>query len=143
MTLHNLSPSKGKKSKKRIGRGLGSTGRTSGRGQKGQKARAGASGFQRLGMRKLMLATPKLRGFRSQNEKNAIVNLSDLAKAFKKGEVVTPKALMTKKLISTAKNGVKILGVGEIAEALQIQGCAVSKTAAEKIIKVGGNIQAQ
>jgi len=145
VALHNLQPRKNKKSKKRIGRGLGSSkgGHTVGRGQKGQKSRAGAGGFQRIGMRKLMLATPKLRGFKSPKGSNAVVNLADLAKAYKKGETVSPKTLIAKKLIASDKDGVKILGMGEINEALHVQGCAVSKTAAEKILKAGGNIQAE
>ncbi|MCH8049108.1 50S ribosomal protein L15 [Patescibacteria group bacterium] len=144
MALHNLKSSKPKKSKKRLGRGFGSTrGRTSGRGQKGQKARSGVGGLKRLGLRKLMFATPKLRGFKSQQPKMEIVNLRDLSEVFQKGEVVTPKALVKKKLISTARYGVKILGTGEIEGQFQIQGCAVSKSAAEKIIKAGGNIMAE
>ena len=140
--LHNQQPSKGRKSaKKRLGRGLGSgTGAKSGRGQKGQKSRSGASGFQRLGLRKLMLATPKLRGFKSPNTKKAVVNLEEIAQAFGKNEMVTPKVLVKKGLISTTANGVKVLGNGEIDLPVKVQGCSVSKSAAEKILAAGGEV---
>ena len=143
ISLHTIQPQKGsKKSKKRIGRGLGSTGRTSGRGQKGQKSRAGSSGMQRLGIRKMMLATPKLRGFKSPHKTNAVVNVAVLAQSFKAGDVVTPQVLKLAGLIGTVKNGVKILGDGEIDVKLTIKGCSVSKTAAEKIAAAGGMIEA-
>lgn len=143
ISLHTIQPQKGsKKSKKRIGRGLGSTGRTSGRGQKGQKSRAGASGMQRIGIRKMMLATPKLRGFKSPNKKNAVVNVASLAELFKAGDTVNPQALKSVGLIGTVRNGVKILGNGDIGIALKVKNCAVSKSAAEKITSAGGSIEA-
>ena len=143
LSLHTIKPSEGsKKSKKRIGRGLASGGAKSGRGQKGQKSRSGASGLQRIGIRKLMLATPKLRGFTSPHGKKAVVNVEDLASVFKKGEVVTPTALKEKGLIKTTKDGVKILGEGEVSVDLKIEGCAVSKSAADKITAAGGSIKA-
>lgn len=144
LSLHNLSPKEGsKKKKKRLGRGIGSTlGKTSGRGMKGQKSRSGASGFQRLGMRKLMLATPKLRGFNSPHKKPEIVNVGDLASAFAKGEDVNPDTLKKKNLIATKKNGVKILSDGDIAVSLKVSGCKVSKAAAEKITAAGGTVKA-
>ncbi len=140
--LHNLTKSKGRgRTKKRLGRGLGSgLGTTAGRGQKGQKSRSGASGFQRRGMRKLMLATPKLRGFNSPHAKMAVVNVSDIAKAFGQNEIVTPKQLVKKGLIVRSTKGVKVLGKGEIELPVKVQGCAVSKTAAEKIIAAGGEV---
>lgn len=142
ITLHNLKPSHGsKKSRKRIGRGLASKGRTAGRGQKGQKSRSGVSGLKKLGLRKLMLSMPKLRGFKSPHPDALVVNLEDLQKFFGKDELVTPKSLVKKGLVKKAKN-VKILGDGEIDTALTIKGCAVSKSAAEKIIKAGGKIEA-
>ncbi|MDA0208094.1 MAG: 50S ribosomal protein L15 [bacterium] len=144
MSLHNLSPKSGsKKTKKRLGRGIGSTlGKTSGRGMKGQKSRSGASGFQRLGMRKLMLATPKLRGFNSPYNKPATVNVGDLAAVFLKGELVSPDTLKAKNLIATKKNGVKILSDGEVTVSLKVSGCKVSKAASEKITAAGGTINA-
>ena len=135
ISLNNLESSKGRaKRKKRIGRGLGSTGTTAGRGQKGQKARSG--------LRRFIFSTPKLRGFTSPHPDLFAVNVGQLATAYIKGEVVSPKTLKQKGLIASVKPGVKILGNGDIALALTIKGCAVSKTAAEKITAVGGTIEA-
>lgn len=142
--LNNLSPKKGsKQTKRRIGRGHGSSkGTTAGRGQKGQKARSGTGGFKRLGMRKLLLATPKLRGFNSPHAKAATINLDVIAKHFGKGDVVAPTSLKKRGLITTTKHGVKILSDGELPHAVKVQGCAVSKKAAEKILAAGGEIVA-
>ncbi len=143
ITLHNLGPSKGAKtSKKRIGRGLGSKGTTAGRGQKGQKSRSGVSGLKRLGMKKIMLSMPKLRGFKSGKPEAAVVNVEDLAKNFGQNEIVSLKTLKDKGLIPAMSQKAKILADGEIEVALQIKGCAVSKTAAEKILKAKGKIEA-
>jgi len=143
ISLNNLNGSKGRaKRKKRIGRGLGSTGTTAGRGQKGQKARSGSSGHQRRGLRRLIFSTPKLRGFTSPHGDLAPVNVGQLADHYTKGELVTPKTLKQKGLISSVKPGVKILGNGEISLALTVKGCAVSKSAAGKITSSGGSIEA-
>lgn len=143
LSLHSLQSNKGsEKSKKRIGRGLASRGAKSGRGQKGQKSRSGASGFQRIGFRKLMLATPKLRGFKSPHADKEVVNVATIQESFKKGETVSPETLVAKKLIAKPKNGVKILGTGDISIDIIVKGCSVSKSAAEKITAAGGSIQA-
>ncbi len=142
--LHNLTPLKGRsKSAKRVGRGIGSgKGKTSGRGMKGQKSRSGVTGLKRLGMRKTLLATPKLRGFKSPHAEKEIVNIDDIAKAYTAREIVNPRSLKKKELIKTILNGVKILGDGEIDVIVKVKGCSVSKSAAEKIIKAGGEIVA-
>ena len=139
---HNLTgPAKSRK--QRRGRGLGSgRGAKSQRGQKGQKSRSGSSGLARIGMRKLILATPKLRGFKSPNVKPGVVNLEDIASQFEKGAEVTPSTLKEKGLIRSARYGAKILGGGEIDFSVTVSGCAVSKTAAEAITKAGGTIKA-
>lgn len=145
LSLHTIQPAEGsKKSKKRIGRGLASKGAKSGRGMKGQKSRSGASGFQRIGIRQQMLAMPKLRGFKSPNAPKAVVNVADIQAHFAKGDEVTPDTLIAKKLISSKlkKNGVKILGNGDIEIGIAVKHCAVSKAAAEKIMKAGGSIEA-
>lgn len=143
LSLHALRPGFGaKKDKKRVGRGLGSKGTTAGRGQKGQSSRAGASGLQRIGSRHLMLATPKLRGFKALASASQVVNLADLAGSFVAGEVVTPRTLAKKGLVRDAKQDVKILGVGELTHAVTVKGCRVSGAAAAAIEKAGGKIEA-
>lgn len=142
LALHNLKPSVGaKKTKKRVGRGLGSTGSYSGRGVKGQRARSGGrSGLRLKGLRSLMLKLPKRRGFQSLKNKPAVINLDVLAKNFTDGATVTLKLIAEKKLVRTIEHGVKILGQGEIKHRLVIKGCLISKPAEEKILKAGGEI---
>lgn len=142
LVLHNLKPSVGaKKTKKRVGRGLGSTGSYSGRGVKGQRARSGGrSGLQLKGLRSLMLKLPKRRGFHSLKNKPVVINLEVLVKHFVDGATVTPKLIVEKKLVRSAEHGVKILGQGEIKHRLVIKGCFISKSAEEKIVKAGGEI---
>lgn len=145
LTLNNLKPSIGsKKTKKRVGRGLGSTGSYSGKGVKGQRARSGGrSGLKLKGLRSLMLKLPKLRGFQGLKRGAAVVNLGLLAKNFSDGSTVNPKAIVEKKLVKTGTLGIKILGSGEIKHRLIIKGCLVSKSAEEKIKKAGGEIIVQ
>ena len=141
ISLHTIQPQKGsKKSKKRIGRGLGSTGRTSGRGQKGQKSRAGSSGMQRLGIRKMMLATPKLRGFKSPHAKKQTVTLKTLNRIVSSDDVITPQYLMKKGVVSNVRDGVKIVATGVIDKKVQIKGCLATKQALALIEKAGGSL---
>ncbi|MDG1949822.1 MAG: 50S ribosomal protein L15 [bacterium] len=141
LTLHTIHPKKGStKSKKRVGRGLASKGTFSGRGVKGQKSRSGASGFQKRGIRQIMLATPKLRGFKSGREKAQVVNVADLAKTFKAGAKVSPATLMQKGLIDSAKKPVKVLGNGAIGIAITLTECKISETAKQKIQEAGGTV---
>lgn len=136
-TIHKL------KKRKRVGRG-GKRGTYSGRGIKGQKARAGRK--IRPEIRDLIKKLPKLRGYRFKGfkPKPAVLNLADLEKHFENGAQITPGILVEKGLIR--KNGrklpaVKILGGGEIKKKLIISGCRVSKSAEEKIKKSGGTIK--
>lgn len=139
--LHNIRSTSGAtKSKRRNGRGLGRKGTTSGRGQKGQKSRTGVGGLKRLGMRRLILQTPKLRGFRSLATGEAVVNVGDLNRAYIAGEAVTPRTLLKKGLITSVKHGVKVLGGGELVVAVTIKGCTVSASAATKVAGVGGKV---
>jgi len=142
LALHTIKSSAGStKGKKRVGRGLGSTGSYSGRGVKGQRARSGGrSGLQLKGLRSLMLKLPKRRGFQGIKHKPTVVNLEVLAKHFADNATVTPKLIAEKKLVSSAEHGVKVLGQGEIKHRLVIKGCLISKTAEEKVIKAGGEI---
>ncbi len=143
LTLHTIKPFSGSKKKvKRVGRGLGSTGTYSGRGQKGQKARSGGrGGLKLLGMRRIIMSTPKLRGFKSPHPKMVAVNVGDLEKKFNDGERVTPKTLLEKGLVGKMKAMVKILGEGEFKKKLIIEDCAVSASAKEKIEKAGGAVR--
>jgi large subunit ribosomal protein L15 len=116
MQLHDLQPIHKSKKKKRIGRG-GKRGTYSGRGQKGQRSRAGAK-FNPI-IRQVVKRYPKLKGYRfkSRDTKIAIVNLDVLQKMFKEKDVVSPKTLVEKKIIRKIKAKtpeVKILAKGNI-----------------------------
>jgi len=143
MQLHQLKPIRKRKFKKRIGRG-GKKGTYSGRGIKGQRARAG----RRLKplIREWIKKYPKLRGykFKALKLKPQIINLQILEKKFKEGETISPQTLLERRLISKIKGKmpeVKILGRGGITKKLIVESCQVSKQAKEKIEKVGGEIK--
>jgi len=112
LSLNTLKKAKGSAKKiKRVGRGNSSGhGTYSTRGLKGQKARSGVSNLKRLGMRKQLLAIPKVRGFKSLNPKNQIVSVKAINSHFKDGEVVNLAALFEKKLIGTVNEPAKVLG---------------------------------
>jgi large subunit ribosomal protein L15 len=116
LLLSQLKPAKGAaKKKKRIGRGNASGhGTYSGRGQKGQKSRSGVSGLKRLGMKQVLLRTPKKRGFKSYYAKNQVVNLSALGDNYADGETVSPATLYRKGLINDPHQPVKILAGGSL-----------------------------
>lgn len=142
--LHNLRPAHGSKhSSRRLGRGHGTgRGKTSGRGTKGQKARAGGrGGLKRLGMRRMLLQQPKLRGFRSLQPKPAIVNLIDIEKTFTAGAIISAVELTKHGLIRSTRDGVKILGGGQLTKALTFKGLEVSESAKTKIEAAGGQIE--
>ncbi len=143
LRIHNLKPhKKNTKKRKRIGRGNASgTGTYSGRGQKGQNARAGVSGLKRLGMKQALLRTPKKRGFRSLKPKDEIVNLSVINQYFKDEDNINPKILFEKKLISGLKVGVKILGMGKLKlSGLKFNDVKISESARAQINKLKGII---
>ncbi len=138
-----MRPAKGAtKGKKRVGRGLGSKGTTAGRGQKGQTSRSGVGGLKRLGMRHTLLATPKARGFNSLEKKVQIVNVGDFSKRFIAGEVVTPRTLAKKGMVKDGGAKVKVLSEGDLTVAVTVKNCLVSATAADKIVKAGGKVEA-
>ncbi|MEI6528900.1 MAG: 50S ribosomal protein L15 [Candidatus Falkowbacteria bacterium] len=112
LSLNTIKKAKGSSKKiKRVGRGNASGhGTYSTRGLKGQKSRSGVSGLKRLGMKKQLLAIPKVRGFKSHKPKNQVVSVKAVNKNFKDGEVVNPTSLFEKKLINSAEMPVKILG---------------------------------
>ena len=90
LSLHTIKSAKGAtKKRKRVGRGNASgQGTYSGRGIKGQKSRSGVSGLKRLGMRQILRRIPKQRGFKSLKPDNQVVNLADINKHFKKGDLI-------------------------------------------------------
>lgn len=128
LSLNNLKRSVGAThKKKRVGRGNASGhGTYSTRGLKGQKSRSGVSGLKRLGMRKQLLQTPKLRGFRSLQPKNQIVSVSAINKHFKDGETVNPTALFEKELIKNVGSPVKILGKEKLTVKAKFEKVAMS-----------------
>lgn len=144
MDLSNLKPASGSTSnRKRIGRGPGSgTGKTSGKGHKGQNARSGGGvkpGFEG-GQMPLQRRLPK-RGFFSLNRKEyALVNLRDL-ESFEAGSVVDLEALGKAGLLSSIKDGVKVLADGELTKALTVQAHKFSKSAVAKIEAAGGKAE--
>ncbi len=150
MQLHELKPKNKGKKVRRVGRG-GKRGTFSGHGSKGQKARAGTRirpGF-RGGDNPIWKLFPKQRGatkkvdikhakFQITNSKPAVINLKRINDNFKDGEVVSPKALIVKGIIGSAKNGIKILGEGEIKRKVTFSSkIQFSKSAKEKLLKAG------
>lgn len=139
VTLNNLKKNKGTlKARKRIGRGnAAGQGTYSGRGLKGQNARAGVSNLKRLGMKQVLLRTPKLRGMKSDKPKAQVVNLTSLNKFYKENDVVDPKSLSENGLINNTKSPVKILSKGELkVEGLIFKDVKFSAAAKEKVEKV-------
>jgi large subunit ribosomal protein L15 len=144
MRLGELKPADGAKTKRFIrGRGHGSgNGKTSGKGHKGQKARAGASaklGFQG-GQMPLYRRLPK-RGFKCRNTKDIVAINISLLDVFVDGDIVDIKALQSKGLISNTRDGVKILGNGEITKKLTVKVNHFSEAAVQKIKAAGGKTE--
>lgn len=142
MQLHNLKKHSSHHRSKLVGRG-GKRGTTSGRGTKGQKARAGNK--RRPEMRDIIKKLPKLRGYRfkSIQAKPAIINLATLDKIFKDGDTITPVSLSAKKLVKQERGqvpAVKILATGDLTKKLNFEGCLVSASAKTKIEQAGGTI---
>ena len=148
MQLHTLAPRTKNRKNPPVGRG-GKRGKTSGKGGKGQTARAGHK--IRPEVRDLIKKLPKRRGHgknrartvRSERVRYAVVNVATLEALFKAGETVSPAALLTKGLVRRKKGRapkVKILGTGEITKALTVDHCVVSASARTAITKAGGTI---
>ena len=144
MKLHELQYTEGaRKERKRIGRGTSSgTGKTAGKGQKGQKARAGGGkkpGFEG-GQTPLFRRLPK-RGFTNINAKEyTLVNLDQL-NVFEDGTEVTPVVLKEAGIIRAEKSGVKVLGNGELTKKLTVKAAKFSKSAEAAITAKGGSIE--
>jgi large subunit ribosomal protein L15 len=144
MKLHELSPpAKSRKSDKRLGRGVGSgRGKTAGRGTKGYNSRSGGGvrpGYEG-GQMPLQRRLPK-RGFTNIfRKKIAVINLRDLL-AFESGSLVDEAALVKAGLVKGQKDGIKLLGHGEIQVALNVKLNQVSKSARQKIEAAGGSVE--
>jgi large subunit ribosomal protein L15 len=144
MKLHELKPAPGSRhTRKRVGRGIGSgTGKTAGKGHKGQNARSGGGvriGFEG-GQNPLYRRLPK-RGFTNPNRvEYAIVNL-DTLNGFEADTVVTPELLVLSGVVKNPKDGIKILGNGELTVKLTVQANKFSQSAVEKIEAAGGKTE--
>ena len=147
MKLHDLRPNEGGgvKARKRVGRGIGSgTGKTSGRGHKGQNARSGGGvrpGFEG-GQMPLFRRLPK-RGFTNNFKKEyAVLNVADL-NVFEEGTEITPEFLIENNYVKAAKakDGIRILGDGELNVKLTVRAQHFSESAKEKIEACGGKAE--
>jgi large subunit ribosomal protein L15 len=143
-TLSNLRPPRGSRHRKvRVGRGMGSKmGKTSGAGNKGQQSRRGYSrrpGFEG-GQMPLHRRLPK-RGFKAPNSKTyAVINVESL-NVFSAGDTISPDLLYGLGVLRVKREGLKILGDGELKVALTVQAHAFSKSAEEKIAAAGGKVE--
>ena len=147
MKLHELSPAPNStKAPKRLGRGIGSgTGKTAGKGHKGQNARSGGGvrpGFEG-GQMPLIRQLPK-RGFTNNWRKEyTTINVSDLEQ-FEAGTTVTVQMLKNKGVISKIEAyGLKVLGNGNLTKALTVKAQKFTQSAADKISKAGGSIEVE
>ncbi len=146
ISLHNLHPQEGAtRPKKRLGRGRGSgTGKTSGKGVKGQKARPGHHGARFAfegGQMPMPRRIPK-RGFKNPNRVEAFpINVETLEREFNVGDVVDLTSLRAKGIVPKLVEWVKILGEGEITKRLTVVAHAASATAKAKVEGAGGSVQ--
>ena len=144
MKLHELLPPDGsRRPRKRVGRGVGSgNGKTAGRGTKGHNSRSGGGvrpGFEG-GQMPLHRRLPK-RGFTNIFKKKIVViNIRDLAR-FESGSIVDEAALVRIGLVKGRRDGIKLLGKGEISVPLTVKVNDASKSAREKILAAGGNVE--
>lgn len=142
--LHALKPAPGTRHvRKRVGRGPGSgTGKTAGRGVKGQKSRSGYSsraGFEG-GQMPLYRRIPK-RGFKNPFRKRfAVINVRDLNR-FDDGTTVGPELLMERGMVKKLGDGLRILGDGELERKLMVRAHHLSRQAREKIEQAGGSVE--
>ena len=142
MQIHELKPKHKNRDKKRVGRG-GKKGTYSGKGNKGQKSRAGRKMVPII--RELIKRYPKLKGYKTfrLDDYSAVVNLETLEKTSTDGETINPENLIKKGIVSRMKGKtpkIKILGTGKLTKKLVIENCKTSNTAKEAIEKAGGKI---
>ncbi|RSX52849.1 50S ribosomal protein L15 [Bifidobacterium goeldii] len=141
LQMHDLKPAPGaKKDRIRVGRGEGSKGKTSGRGDKGTKKRYQVRPGFEGGQLPLYMRLPKLRGFKNPFKKQfQVVNVAALAELYPNGGEVTVEDLVAK---GAVRGGfpVKVLGDGDIAVALTVKGAKASASAKAKIEAAGGSV---
>ena len=145
MKLNALEKSPEAKNRKRVGRGPGSgMGKTSTRGEKGQKARSGVSipAWFEGGQSPLYSRLPK-RGFNNARftKRFATINLSDLNKYFKDGDVVSPEVLKERGIIKKQLCGIKVLGTGDLEKKITVRAQRFSTNAVSKIESAGGKAE--
>lgn len=143
MKLHELKPAEGSKKRKvRVGRGIGSgMGKTAGRGTKGQKARRSIHPRFEGGQTPIHRRLPVKKGFRNPNHiEYSVLNIGTLQEAFESGDTVSPETIRERGLVGNVKDGLKILGHGDLKKKLNVSAHAFSKTAQEKIEKAGGEV---
>lgn len=143
ITLHTIKPAKGSRTKSfRVGRGNASgRGTTAGKGTKGQRARTGGRNKLKLkGLKQMLLAFPKNRGFQSRYQKAATVPLARLAKVFHVGDRVDVASLKKKSLVHSTTTRAKIVGTAELDKALKFHNVSVTASAKAAIEKAGGTI---
>lgn len=143
LSLNTIAPAKGARTKSfRIGRGNASgRGTTAGKGTKGQRARSGGRNRLKLiGLKQMLLAFPKLRGFQSRFPKAVAVTLTRVAKAFNAGEKIDVKSLKAKHLIPNVAEKAKIVGTGTLDKALTVSNVLVSASVKAAIEKAGGSV---
>jgi len=145
MQLNELKPAEGSTSNRfRVGRGHGSgNGKTAGKGHKGQKARSGGGvrpGFEG-GQMPLYRRIPK-RGFKCRNSKNIVAINVSLLNVFEDGAKIDVVALQSKGLVSNPRDGVKLLGNGDVTKKFEVVVDYLSKSAKEKIVAAGGSVTA-
>ena len=145
MKIHEISPAaNSKKAAKRLGRGIGSgLGKTSGKGHKGQWARSGGGvriGFEG-GQMPLARRLPKTGFDNAWKKVYSVINLDKL-EVFEDGAVVTAELLLEKGILSKIEPyGLKVLGDGELTKKVTVKAAKFSKSAAEKIEKIGGKVE--
>lgn len=141
LQMHDLKPAPGaKKDRIRVGRGEGSKGKTSGRGDKGTKKRYQVRPGFEGGQLPLYMRLPKLRGFKSPFKKEyQVVNVASLAELFPQGGEITVADLVAKGVIRGGYP-VKVLGDGEVSAAYTIKGVKASASAKSKIEAAGGSV---
>lgn len=145
MKLESLKNSSNKrKDRIRVGRGIGSKGKTSGRGHKGQGSRSGAKKrYGREGGQTPLWKKLPTRGFNNARYKNniAYINLADIEKNFQAGDLVNLSTLIEKGLVRPKSTGVKILSVGELTAAMTFEVAGFSKQALEKVEKSNSKVK--